>query len=1002
MSNYSVSLVGQAPWGFRLQGGKDFNMQLTISRLSEGGKAAQASIEVGDVVLSIDGISTDGMTHLEAQNKIKACTGSLKLNLQRASSAPKTTVTTVQKDESKELTHTVPVASIAPMVPKIPSASGSAYNKTARPFGAVVSPKVTPTSAQSQPAPFAPASSPLTQPLPPSLASTVHNSAAPSSAPVASPQHMHASAKAGTDGRTPPVTAAKTTVTSSINVPRQPKVYNTPISLYSSDNAHEVAEGQKRGLREVQSDAKQQNGSPRRFMASNQPDLHHHVVSDQSKKRLMQDTEDWQPKTGTAQSRSFCILAQMTGTEHMDAPSSEANTKTRNYETENGEIGYSTLGNVEPFQMMRGSQTGTDALSNGVAAESCPGDVGKRSVTAQTCEFPVLAVTPPTPRPGAKAAEFVTPATAERCVGELTTPPIPAPTISPATVQRPASPPPSLSTSYCLSTPPPLRKIYLNNPLDALPKCAPHPPPIKCDPKANAYVASLSTVIVSKARFIQVAEERFSIPPNTPPSATGINSCPVDAGKLSKAVQTCEIPPTATPARTADPTIYVPDISERCLPTVPDSSSGRPAGALSPRFRTILENPFEALPKSAPRLPPVKQSPEAKSAAATITAVLTAQARLSDPVVSPSLLDALLITPVTKPPSAHCKLPKRQSTSSLYVQKNKSVTWHESVSSSVKPSHSHFSISPIKSGKSSGDVIDVPQPIAPATASVKPMSKLSSGVCRTSPAAAISRPAFKPSGVPGAVKTTGWQPGNPAANSFSKTVLPTAHVSPANQPGWASNPKVPSTITSKPPQQDDNTLVQMAEYIPAGNRTPMCGHCNSIIRGPFLVAMGRSWHPEEFTCVYCNLSLANIGFVEEKGSVYCEKCYEQFFAPECARCQRKILGEIINALKQTWHVNCFVCVACMQPIRNNVFHMEDGDPYCEKDYYNLFGTSCHGCDFPIEAGDKFLQALGHTWHDTCFVCAFTPSRSTSLLTQSFSSIMFLLIPGRQMYSTLYR
>lgn len=35
----------------------------------------------------------------------------------------------------------------------------------------------------------------------------------------------------------------------------------------------------------------------------------------------------------------------------------------------------------------------------------------------------------------------------------------------------------------------------------------------------------------------------------------------------------------------------------------------------------------------------------------------------------------------------------------------------------------------------------------------------------------------------------------------------------------------------------------------------------------------------------------------------------------------------------------------------------------------MFGTNCHGCDFPIEAGDKFLEALGVKWHDTCFVCA---------------------------------
>lgn len=33
MSAYTVTLTGPAPWGFRLQGGKDFNMPLTISRV---------------------------------------------------------------------------------------------------------------------------------------------------------------------------------------------------------------------------------------------------------------------------------------------------------------------------------------------------------------------------------------------------------------------------------------------------------------------------------------------------------------------------------------------------------------------------------------------------------------------------------------------------------------------------------------------------------------------------------------------------------------------------------------------------------------------------------------------------------------------------------------------------------------------------------------------------------------------------------------------------------
>ncbi|XP_077437362.1 LIM domain-binding protein 3-like isoform X2 [Vanacampus margaritifer] len=164
-------------------------------------------------------------------------------------------------------------------------------------------------------------------------------------------------------------------------------------------------------------------------------------------------------------------------------------------------------------------------------------------------------------------------------------------------------------------------------------------------------------------------------------------------------------------------------------------------------------------------------------------------------------------------------------------------------------------------------------------------------------------------------------------------------------------------------------VAQRAERFAASSRTPLCGACNSIIRGPFLVALGRSWHPEEFNCHYCNMSLADVSFVEEQNSVYCENCYEEFFAPTCARCSTKVMGEVMHALRQTWHTTCFVCAACGKPFGNSLFHMEDGEPYCEKDYVALFSTKCHGCDFPVEAGDKFIEALGHTWHDTCFVCA---------------------------------
>lgn len=68
----------------RVDGTKCFVNTLYLSlQLTDGGKAAKAKMSVGDIILSINGISTDSMNHLEAQNKIKACTGDLSLTLQR-------------------------------------------------------------------------------------------------------------------------------------------------------------------------------------------------------------------------------------------------------------------------------------------------------------------------------------------------------------------------------------------------------------------------------------------------------------------------------------------------------------------------------------------------------------------------------------------------------------------------------------------------------------------------------------------------------------------------------------------------------------------------------------------------------------------------------------------------------------------------------------------------------------------------------------------------------
>uniref|UniRef100_A0AAQ4QFH3 PDZ domain-containing protein n=1 Tax=Gasterosteus aculeatus aculeatus TaxID=481459 RepID=A0AAQ4QFH3_GASAC len=70
----TVTLTGPSPWGFRLVGGRDFSTPLTVSRVTPGSKAAQGDLSPGDTILAINGNSTELMTHMEAQNRIKTCT----------------------------------------------------------------------------------------------------------------------------------------------------------------------------------------------------------------------------------------------------------------------------------------------------------------------------------------------------------------------------------------------------------------------------------------------------------------------------------------------------------------------------------------------------------------------------------------------------------------------------------------------------------------------------------------------------------------------------------------------------------------------------------------------------------------------------------------------------------------------------------------------------------------------------------------------------------------
>ncbi|XP_028585107.2 LIM domain-binding protein 3 isoform X7 [Podarcis muralis] len=703
--SYSVTLNGPGPWGFRLQGGKDFNMPLTISRITPGSKAAQSQMNQGDLVVAIDGVNTDGMTHLEAQNKIKSASYNLSLTLQKS------------KRPAPVPTATPRIDSPMPVIPHQKVIANTAANTE---YVERFNPNVLKDSALST-------HKPIEVKGPGGKATIIHAQ------------------------------------------------YNTPISMYSQDAIMDAIAGQ----------AQAQGGelageSPLASLPVKDPHVdsaspvYQAVLKTQNKPE--DELDDWSRRSSHLQSRSFRILAQMTGTEYMQDPDEDA------------------------LRRSSGKKNVAGSPENSAAGT-------------------------------AHEAQYAT-----------------------------------SSVWHC---------------------------PKSCSTDANTDRAR---AMASKGSM------RFG---------TGTSQREASCHSAGQTV------PPAFSSNQSTPVEHAP-VSTSCAPSaVPPASANQPSAAAHSAAHQMT------LPSAAATsMVHDSISSSCQSVSHQSSTSITCQSKKRGPGQS-----------YTSAPASHSPAPyPGYSEAPAPASKPRVVT-----TASIRPS--------------------VYQPAAPAPAPVPVHTQAPSQAEPSSRPPWITDDSFSQKFAPGKSTTT-----------VTKHILPRGAPVPPPPASAPTYPPPSIPASSQAPAVARGTI-QRAERFPASSRTPLCGHCNSIIRGPFLVAMGRSWHPEEFYCAYCKASLADVGFVEEQNSVYCERCYEQFFAPTCARCHTKIMGEVMHALRQTWHTTCFVCAACRKPFGNSLFHMEDGEPYCEKDYVALFSTKCHGCDFPVEAGDKFIEALGHTWHDTCFICA---------------------------------
>ncbi|XP_067163000.1 paxillin isoform X1 [Apteryx mantelli] len=193
--------------------------------------------------------------------------------------------------------------------------------------------------------------------------------------------------------------------------------------------------------------------------------------------------------------------------------------------------------------------------------------------------------------------------------------------------------------------------------------------------------------------------------------------------------------------------------------------------------------------------------------------------------------------------------------------------------------------------------------------------------------------------------------------------------------GKAGSSSPPSTAP-KPGSQLDTMLGSLqSDLNKLGVATVakgVCGACKKPIAGQVVTAMGKTWHPEHFVCTHCQEEIGSRNFFERDGQPYCEKDYHNLFSPRCYYCNGPILDKVVTALDRTWHPEHFFCAQCGAFFGPEGFHEKDGKAYCRKDYFDMFAPKCGGCARAIL--ENYISALNTLWHPECFVCreCFTP------------------------------
>lgn len=134
-----------------------------------------------------------------------------------------------------------------------------------------------------------------------------------------------------------------------------------------------------------------------------------------------------------------------------------------------------------------------------------------------------------------------------------------------------------------------------------------------------------------------------------------------------------------------------------------------------------------------------------------------------------------------------------------------------------------------------------------------------------------------------------------------------------------------------------------------------------------------AWHPACFKCRDCRELLADLVYFFHGGQIYCGRDLAQKLKiPRCKACDELIFTKEYTAAEgDTFHIKHFCCFHCDTPLAGQQYVPDEKTnlPLCLKCYNQYYAACCQRCQQIIGPTDQGVSWMQLHWHQSCFVCA---------------------------------